>query len=252
MLLDELILVVEPDITQARALLDALSNSGLWAELVRTGPQALEQLRSRGASLVILDLDQAGGDGLELCRQLADREVPLVVQSSRTDLATRLAAFAIGADDVVAKPCHPLELVARTRAVLRRWRGDRQLPQPAFRHRGLLLDPAAHRVEQDGRTLHLTPTEFRLLKSLLEAPNRAFTRDELIGRTHTFDAPAGSDRSVDLHIASLRRKLGDNPRSPRYIASVRGVGYRLATAAGSRQTRAVPKRKSNMRVVPLR
>ncbi|MBI4493939.1 MAG: response regulator transcription factor [Chloroflexi bacterium] len=230
MLRDDLILLVDASAASGRALVDALRENQFWVEQARTVRQALDQVRVRGASLVILDLELPDGDGLELCQELAGREVPFLVQSARTDLATRLAAFACGADDVIAKPCHPLELVARVRAVLRRCRGAQETAPPAYRHHDLVLDAVAHRVELDGQTLHLTPTEFRLLRALLEAPSRVFTRDELLGQMHTFDAPAGSDRSVDLHVASLRRKLGDNPKTPRYIEAVRGVGYRLALA----------------------
>ncbi len=190
------------------------------------GATALEVARSHRCDLVVLDLMLPGLDGLAVCRQLREEaDTPIILLTARSGDADKVVGLDLGADDYVVKPFSPRELMARVRAQLRR-RAD-SADQPALVADGLRVDPVAMRAEHEGRELALTATEFRLLYALMARPRRVFTRDELIGAVHRDDDPGIVDRTIDVHLGRLRRKLGDHASRPWFIGTVRSVGYQF-------------------------
>lgn len=191
------------------------------------GPSALEIARSQHCDLVLLDVMLPGIDGLEVCRQLRDSgDTPIVLLTARSGDADKVIGLDLGADDYVVKPFSPRELMARVRAQLRR-RRTLEVDQPSLTAGDLVVDPSAMRVEQGGREIVVTASEFRLLYALMSRPMRVFSRDDLINAIHADDDPGIIDRTIDVHLGRLRRKLGDDASVPRLIGTVRSVGYRF-------------------------
>jgi two-component system, OmpR family, response regulator len=229
------ILVVDDD----RQLLDLvaryLADSGLRISQARDAVQARAVLAAHRIDLVVLDLMLPGEDGLSLCRWLrskADAHVPILMLTARGEETDRVVGLEMGADDYLAKPFATRELLARIRAVLRR---TRMLPpnlQPVHQARALrfgdwTLDTTArHLLDAQGTLVSLTGGEFRLLRVLLDHPQRVLHRDQLLNLTQGRDTEA-FDRSIDLLISRLRQRLRDDPREPRYIKTVRNEGYVL-------------------------
>ncbi|WP_290906096.1 response regulator [Aquabacterium sp.] len=229
------ILVVDDD----RQLLDLvaryLADSGLRISQARDAVQARAVLAAHRIDLVVLDLMLPGEDGLSLCRWLrskADAHVPILMLTARAEETDRVVGLEMGADDYLAKPFATRELLARIRAVLRR---TRMLPpnlQPVHQARALrfgdwTLDTTArHLLDAQGTLVSLTGGEFRLLRVLLDHPQRVLHRDQLLNLTQGRDTEA-FDRSIDLLISRLRQRLRDDPREPRYIKTVRNEGYVL-------------------------
>ena len=196
------------------------------------GLQALELVRQKRPDLMILDLLLPGMDGLDVCRVLRTEgnEVPIIMLTAKTTEADKLIGLELGADDYVTKPFSPRELIARVRAVLRR--AGEEAPQgPAEIQRGdLVVDFVRHEVRVRGNPIHLTPTEFRLLEVLIKEPGRAFSRLELLDRVFGYDFE-GLERTVDVHVMNLRKKIEPDPSQPIYIQTVYGVGYKFAEAS---------------------
>ncbi|MDI1348706.1 response regulator [Aquabacterium sp.] len=229
------ILVVDDD----RQLLDLvaryLADSGLRISQARDAVQARAVLAAHRIDLVVLDLMLPGEDGLSLCRWLrskTDAHVPILMLTARAEETDRVVGLEMGADDYLAKPFATRELLARIRAVLRR---TRMLPpnlQPVHQARALrfgdwTLDTTArHLLDAQGTLVSLTGGEFRLLRVLLDHPQRVLHRDQLLNLTQGRDTEA-FDRSIDLLISRLRQRLRDDPREPRYIKTVRNEGYVL-------------------------
>ena len=212
-----------------------LSRDGYRTLEAADGPAAIELARSRHCDLVLLDVMLPGLDGLEVCRQLREEsDVPIVLLTARSGDADKVVGLDIGADDYVVKPFSPRELMARVRAQLRRHR-PQPVDQPALVADGLALDPVTMLVELDGREIALTATEFRLLHALMSRPARVFTRDELIAVIHRDDDPGIIDRTIDVHLGRLRSKLGDRSSRPRFIGTVRSVGYRFMQPVSLRE-----------------
>jgi DNA-binding response OmpR family regulator len=184
-------------------------------------------LRER-PDVVLLDLMLPGVDGLEVCRQLRTRlDVPILMLTARGEEADRVMGLEGGADDYMAKPFSSRELLARVRAQARRARG-RSGPRSELIVAGRLeVDPVGRRVLVDGRLLSLTTYEFDLLRVFAERPGRVLTREQLVDFVRG-SADEAFDRSIDVHISHLRKKLGDDPKSPRILKTVRGVGYLFA------------------------
>ena len=220
------ILVVddEPKITQL--VRDYLERAGFAVRTARDGAEALMRARTDQPDLVVLDLGLPRLDGLDVTRQLRrDSNVPIIMLTARDDEADRVAGLELGADDYVTKPFSPRELVARVRAVLRR-----QLVAPGGEQRtagDLNLDLWRMRVTVAGRAVELTATEFQLLSALARQPGRIFTRAQLLDAIHGV-AFESYERAIDAHVKNIRRKLEPNPRAPRYLLTVYGVGYKLA------------------------
>ena len=222
------ILVVddEPKITQL--VRDYLERAGFVVRSARDGPEALMRARTDRPDLVVLDLGLPGLDGFDVTRRLRhDSSVPIIMLTARDDESDTLVGLELGADDYVTKPFSPRELVARVRAVLRR-----QLPQAGsdvLRAGDLSLDLPRMRVEVAGRPVDLTTTEFQLLSAMARQPGRIFTRSQLLDAIHgiAFDS---YERAIDAHVKNIRRKIEPTPRTPRYLLTVYGVGYKLADA----------------------
>jgi two-component system alkaline phosphatase synthesis response regulator PhoP len=183
--------------------------------------------RHERPALVILDLGLPGMDGLDVARTIRrESNVPLIMLTARVDEADKLIGLELGADDYITKPFSPRELVARVRAVLRRSSGEReQAPQPIVSG-DVKIDLERRLVTVSGLTVELTPTEFDLLVVLARHPGRVFTRLELLDRVQGY-AFEGYERTVDAHIKNLRQKIEPDPKEPRYVLTVYGVGYRF-------------------------
>ena len=219
------ILVVEDEPAIAESVSYALGRDGFAVEIAATYAEA--ERRACDSELIVLDLMLPDGSGFDLISNLRRNSVPtpIIVLSSRDGEADRVAALETGADDYVTKPFSPREVVARVRAVLRR------VVPPATQHAEqdslpITTDEETRRAQVSGEPLELTRVEFDLLASLLESPGRVYTRAQLIDRVWG-DGFAISDRTVDSHVKSLRRKVGDAGGDPGLIETVRGVGYRI-------------------------
>ncbi len=190
------------------------------------GRAALEAARREEPDLILLDVGMPEMDGFEVLGELRRRSsVPVIMLTARAEEVDRVVGLTVGADDYVTKPFSPRELVARIKAVLRRGRMAAEEDRP-LRFPGLTIDIAAHEVVKDGEPVELTTLEFDLLVALASSPGRVLSRDHLMERVWGWDF-VGVDRVVDVHISNLRRILDDDPSDPRYIATVRGVGYKF-------------------------
>ncbi len=220
------ILVVDDEAKIVRLVRAYLEQAGFAVVLAEDGQTALIQARREKPDLVILDLGLPGIDGLDVARTLRrEGDTPIIMLTARVDDTDKIIGLELGADDYVTKPFNPRELVARVRAVLRRVGGSAPAPE-LVRAGDIIIDVQGHQVTVAGRPLDLTPTEFDLLLVLVQNPGRAFTRLDLLDRVQG-DAYEGYERTVDAHIKNLRAKLGDDPRKPRYILTVYGVGYKF-------------------------
>jgi DNA-binding response OmpR family regulator len=238
------ILVVDDDAKIVRLVRTYLERDGHKVVTAADGPAALAAIEDHEPSLVVLDLMLPELDGravIRAVRREPDGEVPIIVLSARGSTVDRIAGLEDGADDYLPKPFSPAELVIRVRRILQRTaRGrtgsaripgeDAEPPGRLMRHADLVLDPERHEVTRDGQPIPLTRVEFRLLQVLLEAGGRVLTRDQLLDMVYGRDDTAILDRTIDVHIGRLRDKLDDDADMPRYVATVRGVGYRAARA----------------------
>jgi DNA-binding response OmpR family regulator len=227
----ERILIVEDEYAVARGLEYSLTRAGfevLWAD---TGQQALDLTRSQDPHLILLDIRLPDISGFDVCRQLRaeGKRQPILMLTARDEELDKVLGLELGADDYVVKPYSLRELISRVRALLRRAYGELASPSVGDRVRfgEIELDLEQLRVTRGGRPVELTPTEFRLLRYLVNHPNRPFSRASLIEAVWGYTSDVGSDRTIDVHIRHLREKLEDDPASPRWLVTVRGVGYRF-------------------------
>jgi DNA-binding response OmpR family regulator len=228
--MSERILVVEDEPAIAEAVSYALTNAGYEVDMVGDGDAALESARDRTYDLMVLDLLLPGTPGQEVCRRLrAESDLPIVMLTARDSEAERVNGLDIGADDYVTKPFSVIELVSRVRSHLRRRALDRAASAPMRVVGGLSLDVGRHTASISGKPLLLTRSEFRLVALLASEPGKPFTREALIQHLWQSDF-VGDKRAIDVHISNLRRKLEDDPRRPRRLLTVRGVGYKLVAA----------------------
>jgi two-component system OmpR family response regulator len=195
------------------------------------GLEGLRLAREEDPDLVVLDLMLPSLDGMGVCRILRDESnVPIIMLTARAGEEDRLAGLDQGADDYITKPFSPRELAARVRAVLRRVARDAMEEGPAELAWGAIRVDLRHRtVYVENAQVELTPTEFRMLTLLMREPGRTFSRDQIIDRVFGYDFD-GFDRTVDVHVSNLRRKLGEDPDRPSYIKTIYGAGYRLDDA----------------------
>lgn len=222
------VLLIEDDERLARLVARYLEGHGLLVTCAADGGAGLSEALSRRYHVILLDIMIPVRDGLEVCREIRGRsDVPLIMVTARDEEASRVLGLELGADDYIAKPFSSPELLARIRAVVRRARGQAGPPRQVVKAGPLVLDTRLLEASFDQRPLHLTSYEFELLRVLAERSGRALSREELLdlakGR-----AEDAFERSIDVHISRLRRKLGDDPRRPRLLKTVRGVGYLLA------------------------
>jgi DNA-binding response OmpR family regulator len=225
------LLLVEDDGAIARPLVRALDREGFAVTHVERGHDAIARVDAGDVDLVVLDLTLPDLDGLEVCRILRTRWplLPIVVLTARAEEVDLVVGFDAGADDYVTKPFRVAELVARLRARLRVAHGAvRPVDEPvvAAEVRGVHVDVDAHRVWHEGRELDLTPKEFDLLALLVAEAGKVVPRDRIM-RAVWDEHWWGSTRTLDMHVSTLRRKLGDDPTAPQLITTVRGVGFRF-------------------------
>jgi DNA-binding response OmpR family regulator len=222
------VLVVDDDKKTVDLVRLYLEKDGYQVLLAYDGQQALELARHRQPDLLVLDLMLPKIDGLDLCRILrAETKVPIILLTARTTEDDKLLGLDLGADDYVTKPFSPRELLARVRAVLRRAAPDDAAPEPNELSFGeLTMNFPAREVRLRGQVVRLTPKEYRLLEIMAREPNRAFTRLELLERAFGFDYE-GLERTVDVHLMNLRRKIETDPARPVYVRTVYGTGYKF-------------------------
>jgi DNA-binding response OmpR family regulator len=246
---DRPILVVDDDAKIVRLVRTYLERDGFGVVTAADGPAALDAIERHRPALVVLDLMLPELDGRAVIRAVRRDEqagaTPILVLSARGTTLDRIAGLEDGADDYLPKPFSPSELVVRVKAILRRTSGASSSGAAGpdatgghgasghgvIRHNGLILDPARHEVTVDGRPVQLTHVEFRLLQALLEADGRVLSRNQLLDTVWGEDEAEVLDRTIDVHVRRLRDKLGDDADAPRWVATVRGAGYRSAPAA---------------------
>ncbi len=226
------ILVVDDDAKIVRLVRMYLEREGYRVVEATDGRAALAAIEAEAPALVVLDLMLPEVDGLAVIRAVrrTDR-TPIIVLSARGTTGDRIAGLAAGADDYLPKPFSPAELVLRVRRVLDRASPGTDAagpPSEPIRHGDLVLDRDRHETTIAGRPVPLTVAEFRLLAALLDADGRVLSRDQLLDAVYGQDEADVLDRTIDVHIGRLRDKLGDDAERPRYVATVRGVGYRAA------------------------
>jgi DNA-binding response OmpR family regulator len=222
------ILVVDDDRNIVDLVRLYLERDGYQVLVAYDGLEALKLARQRRPDLIVLDLLLPEVEGLDVCRILqAESKVPIIMLTAKTTEEDKLIGLELGADDYVTKPFSPRELVARVRAVLRRVGQEAPEGPPEMHFADLVIDRRSHEVRVRGEVVDLTPTEFRLLEVLAEEPGRAFTRLELLDRVFGYDF-VGFERTVDVHVKNLRKKIELDPKQPTYVQTVYGVGYKFS------------------------
>ena len=219
------VLVVDDDVKTVELVKLYLNRDGYRVYTAYEGNEALRLARENHPDLIVLDIMLPGIDGLEICRILRDEsDVPIIMLTALTANDDRLRGLDLGADDYVTKPFSPRELAARVRAVLRRLPGERG-PEK-IEHGTLTVNFLKHEAYLKGKPLNLTPIEFRVLGVLVKEPGRVFSRAQIIEKAlgHDFD---GFDRTIDVHILKLRRKLEPDSHRPKFIRTIYGAGYKL-------------------------
>ena len=220
------ILVVEDEVSISEPLADHLERDGFTAEVAATAAAATEALATRIPDVVLLDVMLPDGDGREVCRDIRrSSDVPVIMLTARGEEMDKVLALELGADDYVVKPFSSRELTARIRAVLRRGHGPQRLGP--IRIGEIVLDPGGRTVTKAAAPLELTPREFDLLHLLMQHAGEVVRREDIMDEVwdpHWF----GPTKTLDVHISWLRKKIEDEPASPRYITTVRGVGFRFA------------------------
>ena len=227
-----LVLLVEDDVRLAHLTAQYLEKNGFAVTTAGNGNVAMEELRRNRFDIALLDIMLPGRSGLEVCqglRQISD--LPVIILTARGEEADRVLGLELGADDYLVKPFSPRELLARMNALLRRARGQAGPAGRTLKVGDLVIDPAALSVVKAGVTLTLTSYEFGLLRALAERAGRVLSREklqELAGG----NPDEAFDRSIDVHVSRLRQKLGDDPKKPSLIKTIRGAGYMLADQSG--------------------
>jgi DNA-binding response OmpR family regulator len=222
------VLVVDDEPEIVRLVRDYLERAGFTVVTAADGDEALRIAHRDRPDIVVLDLGLPGLDGLDVARELRrGGEMPIIMLTARTEEADRVAGLELGADDYVSKPFSPRELVARVRAVLRRTDSARSQGDVVRAGDGMVLDAARMEASVDGRAVDLTATEFALLLHMARQPGRVFTRAQLLDAIHGV-AVESYERAIDAHVKNIRRKIESDPRAPRHLQTVFGVGYRVA------------------------
>lgn len=229
----ERVLVVEDDPNVGEVVSRYLIREGFEAPIVRNGLEALERQTNEGSDLVILDLMLPGIDGLEIARRMraSGDTTPIIILTARQSESDVVLGLGLGADDYVAKPFSPAELVARVQAVLRRKTSGSEIVGGVLRHGDLLISPATRSVVRNSVQIDLTSTEFDLLYHLASQPGRVFSREQLLQEVWDY-AHSGDSSTVTVHVRRLRSKLESEPARPRFIKTVWGVGYKFQASDG--------------------
>jgi len=228
------VLVVDDDEKTVELVKLYLNRDGYRVIIAYEGEEALRLAREAHPDLIVLDLMLPGINGLEICRTLRqESDIPIIMLTAMTTDEDRLRGLDLGADDYVTKPFSPRELAARVRAVLRRIPGERGPDKITYGD--LTLDFLKHEASVSDRSLKLTPAEFKILGAMAKEPGRVFSRAQIIEKALGYDFD-GFDRTIDVHILKLRRKLEPDPRHPRYIKTIYGAGYKLLEVNGDTQS----------------
>ncbi|MFI5492329.1 response regulator transcription factor [Actinoplanes sp. NPDC051859] len=224
------VLVAEDDLRQAEVLRRYLEAEGHRADVVHDGRTALERARQSPPDLLVLDVSMPGLDGLNVCRMLRQESDLLVLMlTARSTEDDLLLGLELGADDYLTKPYSPRELMARVRTLLRRGgRATATAATPALRVGPLAIDPGRHEVHMQGEPVGCTPGEFAILAAMAAYPGRVFTRAQLLSHTRGIDR-SSTERTIDVHVKNLRRKIEANPRRPALLLTVYGIGYKLSS-----------------------
>jgi DNA-binding response OmpR family regulator len=226
------VLVAEDNAMQAEVIRRYLEQDGHTTTVVRDGRAALEAIRRERPDLVVLDVMMPHTDGLEVCRVLRrESDVPVLMLTARSTEDDLLVGLETGADDYLTKPYSPRELVARVRTLLRRAgrpapAEERAAERSVLRAGGLAVDVERREVRVDGRAVECTPGEFEILAAMVARPGSVFTRQQLLVRTSVIDR-ATTERTVDVHVRNLRKKIEADPARPEYLRTVFGVGYKI-------------------------
>ncbi|WP_326835323.1 response regulator transcription factor [Amycolatopsis rhabdoformis] len=223
------VLVAEDDLKQAELVRRYLRHEGHSVQTVADGQAALDEVRRRQPDLLVLDLMLPSLSGLEVCRHVRrEFALPVLMVTAKSTVNDRLRGFDLGADDYLVKPYDPRELVARARVLLRRADpGDQG--GPPLRVGDLVLDPERFEVRVGDRAVECTAAEFRILTAMISAPGRVFSRAQLVERVYGIDAFI-TERTIDVHVKNLRKKIEPDPRHPEYLLTVFGVGYKVRDA----------------------
>ena len=221
------VLLVEDEKSIRDAVVAYLEREGFWVTPAADGEAALHAFSLHNFDLIVLDLMLPKVSGEDVCREIREKsDVPIIMLTAKGEVDDRISGLELGADDYLVKPFSPRELIARIKVLLRRSHSN-DVPQRDFLKYGdLELDVGGHRALLAGRDLDLTVSEFKLLLVLARYPGRVYSRMELVDKVLGYDFE-GYERTVDSHIKNLRAKLGDDPKEPRYISTVHGVGYRF-------------------------
>ena len=220
-------LLIEDDRKLASLLREFLAQHAVEATVAEDSVYALRELSAHRFDILLVDLMLPGMDGLSLTRRIRERwKTPIIMVTARGDDADKIVGLELGADDYLAKPFNPRELLARIRAVLRR--APAEAETPIFESGGLRIDFAAREVRVGGVRQSLTAHEYDLLSALARNAGRVLTRDQLLELVKGEEADEAFDRSIDVHVSRLRQKIEPDPRHPRYVKTVRGAGYLLA------------------------
>lgn len=231
------ILLVDDDPELCQLMTDFLSLEGFDIDVAHNGEEALKQVQRKTYDVIVLDVMMPKLNGFDTLRRLrSDNQTPVLMMTARGDEVDRIVGFEMGADDYLPKPCSPRELVARLRAIIRRVDLERDAeqstqtlnkPDDCLRHVDLELKPAAHKARRGDEVLDLTQTEFGLLQMLLEQPGEMVSKEEMMKRVLNRNL-GPFDRTIDMHISNLRKKLGPFANGDQRIITIRGLGYLLA------------------------
>lgn len=220
------VLIVDDDKKIADLLKAYFYKDGFITFLAHDGYKALAIIREQKPDIVVLDLMLPGLDGWEVCRRARkESDIPILMLTAHDEEVDRLTGLEIGADDYVAKPFSAREVVARVKAILRRTHKTADKSE-AIKIGKLLINQEEHTVSKGGVILDMTPTEFKMLEMMATNPHRVFSRLQIVEQAQGYEFE-GYERTVDAHIKNLRRKLEDNPKEPKYIITVYGIGYKF-------------------------
>ncbi|WP_310174453.1 response regulator transcription factor [Neobacillus niacini] len=225
MKLAQTVLVVDDDKSIVDLLYDFLDNDGFHVETAYDAVQALSVLQTKSVDCIVLDIMMPGQTGFDLCRRIrTTSDVPILFLSARDDDVNKIRGLGLGADDYIVKTASPAELVARVKAVLRRYGAQQSTRKTVLNYGRLELDLSAREVRIDGQEISVTPREYDLLLLFAEHPRQVFTYDHLL---ETFWGGVGDKHTVRVHISRIREKMEADPNTPQYIVNVWGVGYRF-------------------------
>ncbi len=222
------ILLVEDEPGLSLTVSDLLTAEGYQVDTAMDGPTGLEKAIKGNFDLILLDLMLPGKSGFEVCKELRQRggEMAILMLTAKTQVVDRVVGLRLGADDYLAKPFDPSELLARIEALLRRVTKKRRVPVARFEFGSVDIDFESNKVRKNGETLNLAAKEMQLLRYLIDHRGNVVTREELLENVWEYQSDVSS-RTIDVHVAWLRQKIEDTPQTPKYIHTVRGVGYRF-------------------------